>query len=585
MALSPHRFVPRKLRRRMITSLPPHGQVWLRDRLAAAALPEAVDINVAGGVSRRRPAVIRPDATPMQVRSRNLSLVTGLLEAGAIPYFCPPRSTYSSAVAVAVQHRDRVLKLLRTGLPPHVTVRPERVRRKPSSVTANMDLSPTQRTVVVYEATTSGRGGWLLGSRFACVVEFWVDGPNGFLIGANPDEPGNIVQASDPDVLVQETVLSPLVSRANPMVVRTRSGFARNHDNLVSFPVDAVLTWVDGADPDWLQRKNSALAATGQATLNMTAANDARFASKDELRYAMRSLVCNAPWIRQIFLVTDEQVPPWLNLNHPMVTVVPHRTIFGDVGRLPTFNSHAIESRLHHIPELSEHFLYLNDDMFLGRPLSPEKFFHANGMTKFFKSTAALDPAPPALTDNPATAAGKNNRRIIEERFGITISHKMRHVPYALRRSVLFEIEQAGRADLDATASHQFRHPADVSMTSSLAHYWAYATGRAVPSKLAYTYVDLGSTTARARLSSLLARRSSDVFCLNDTLDAPDDDDIRMVQDYLAAYFSYRAPFELSDEQTAHRARFTASQLLASHAHTVALPAQADQADPLQLAG
>ena len=39
---------------------------------------------------------------------------------------------------------------------------------------------------------------------------------------------------------------------------------------------------------------------------------------------------------------------------------------------LPTFSSHAIESRLHHVPDLAEHFLYSNDDMFFGRPVDPE---------------------------------------------------------------------------------------------------------------------------------------------------------------------------------------------------------------------
>ena len=38
---------------------------------------------------------------------------------------------------------------------------------------------------------------------------------------------------------------------------------------------------------------------------------------------------------------------------------------------LPTHNSHAVESQLHHIPGIAEHFLYSNDDMFFGRPLQP----------------------------------------------------------------------------------------------------------------------------------------------------------------------------------------------------------------------
>ena len=54
--------------------------------------------------------------------------------------------------------------------------------------------------------------------------------------------------------------------------------------------------------------------------------------------------------------------------DHSCIRVVPHSEIFPDTGDLPTFNSHAIEACLHRIPDLSENFLYFNDDVFLGRP-------------------------------------------------------------------------------------------------------------------------------------------------------------------------------------------------------------------------
>ena len=71
----------------------------------------------------------------------------------------------------------------------------------------------------------------------------------------------------------------------------------------------------------------------------------------------------------------------------------------------------------------------------------PTKFFHANGIAKFFPSTAQLEAGPATVHDAPVTAAGKNNRRHVEERFGRCITQKMQHVPYALQKSVLEEIE------------------------------------------------------------------------------------------------------------------------------------------------
>jgi len=258
-------------------------------------------------------------------------------------------------------------------------------------------------------------------------------------------------------------------------------------------------------------------------------------------------------------------VPPWLDAGHPMITVVPHRLIFGGTGVLPTFNSHAIESRLHLVPGLAEHFLYVNDDMFFGRPLPATTFFHANGIAKFFPSPAQLEAGPATVHDAPVTAAGKNNRRIVEERFGATITQKMRHVPYPLRKSVLAEIAQAVPDEVLATATHQFRHPDDLSIPSSLQHYWSFLTGRAVPGSIRYTYADLAHPSTPVQLAYLLRNRHCDVFCLNDTDsgDVPLPEQHAMLADFLPAYFPFRAPFELPDDVTGERGALSATELAA----------------------
>jgi UDP-N-acetylglucosamine-lysosomal-enzyme len=44
--------------------------------------------------------------------------------------------------------------------------------------------------------------------------------------------------------------------------------------------------------------------------------------------------------------VTNGQIPYWLNLDHPRLTLVTHDQIFEDAGDLPTFSSPAIEANL-----------------------------------------------------------------------------------------------------------------------------------------------------------------------------------------------------------------------------------------------
>ncbi|XP_045584036.2 N-acetylglucosamine-1-phosphotransferase subunits alpha/beta [Procambarus clarkii] len=100
-----------------------------------------------------------------------------------------------------------------------------------------------------------------------------------------------------------------------------------------------------------------------------------RFEDNEELRYSLRSLEKYAPWIRRIFLVTNGQIPYWLNLDHPRLTIITHEEIFTNISHLPSFSSPAIESHIHRIPGLSEHFLYVNDDVMFGSEVWPEDFY------------------------------------------------------------------------------------------------------------------------------------------------------------------------------------------------------------------
>ncbi|MET8330558.1 stealth family protein [Streptomyces sp. NPDC005181] len=310
----------------------------------------------------------------------------------------------------------------------------------------------------------------------------------------------------------------------------------------VRFPIDVVYTWVDGSAPEWQQRRN----AFGPGGYHSESANAARYISRDELLYSLRALEQNAPWVRHIYVVTDRQRPTWLNDRSSRITVVDHSEIFSDPTALPTFNSHAIESQLHHIEGLSEHFLYFNDDMFLGCPVTPQNFFLSNGMTRTFFSPSQVPRWELTLGDRPVDAAGKNNRRIILENFGSAIVQKLRHAPYALRRSVLYEMEQELAEAHYSTSHSRFRSATDISIPSSLYHYYAYFTGRAVPSSISFAYLDLAKPEIARRLGILLARRDRQAFCINDTVSDTFDVNRQtvMLNEFLASYYPVPSPFE-----------------------------------------
>ncbi|XP_070199901.1 N-acetylglucosamine-1-phosphotransferase subunits alpha/beta-like [Littorina saxatilis] len=100
-----------------------------------------------------------------------------------------------------------------------------------------------------------------------------------------------------------------------------------------------------------------------------------RFEDNEELRYSLRSLEMFAPWIRHVFIITNGQIPHWINLDSPRISVVTHQELFPNKSDLPTFSSPAIESHLHRIPGLSDKFLYLNDDVMFGSEVWPDDFF------------------------------------------------------------------------------------------------------------------------------------------------------------------------------------------------------------------
>uniref|UniRef100_A0A5F8H438 N-acetylglucosamine-1-phosphotransferase subunits alpha/beta n=1 Tax=Monodelphis domestica TaxID=13616 RepID=A0A5F8H438_MONDO len=105
-----------------------------------------------------------------------------------------------------------------------------------------------------------------------------------------------------------------------------------------------------------------------------------RFEDNEELRYSLRSIEKHAPWVRNIFIVTNGQIPSWLNLDNPRITIVTHQEVFQNLSHLPTFSSPAIESHIHRIEGLSQKFIYLNDDVMFGKDVWPDDFYsHSKG--------------------------------------------------------------------------------------------------------------------------------------------------------------------------------------------------------------
>ncbi len=154
-----------------------------------------------------------------------------------------------------------------------------------------------------------------------------------------------------------------------------------NSENASKGSIDAVITWVDGNDPDHRRRRMRALDHDVPDTPLPIASrgDETRFLDNGELRFCIASIRRFAPWIRTIYLVTDRQCPEFLTTETRArlgVQLVDHTEIFdGYDWALPTFNTRTIETALWRIPGLSDRFIYFNDDFVLSGPVRPEDFF------------------------------------------------------------------------------------------------------------------------------------------------------------------------------------------------------------------
>lgn len=280
--------------------------------------------------------------------------------------------------------------------------------------------------------------------------------------------------------------------------------------------IDAVYTWVNSSDPKW----QSLYDQKNKETLDgehASARSSARFYSRDELYYSIKSLNKYAPWVRTIYVVSNCEPPEWLDDFHG-VRYVDHQTIFPDLADLPTFNSHAIETAIHRIKGLSERFLYLNDDVFLCQPMRPEDFFWGENGIYFFPSNNDIPYSLDIGRIRPVDQGAVNSSRILAKSFGQTPKKKLQHAPFSLSKSILIEMESRYSHDIKMTRSHPFRHPEDIAMATTLHAYYAFYSGYGKPKEINARYVDIGDPLFLFLVHpwSPLMRGRYETLCLNE---------------------------------------------------------------------
>lgn len=488
-------------------------------------------------VHKGRLALVNETLTPQQAMVTDLLAIRAALDAYAVPYLLVRGNDERPVLAIDHTYRHALKNaLVRTFANEPFYARSIDAKKKSTLLVADGDLAPAKKTRVLrlFRPRLIPRGGLYFGASSGVQIELW------------KFKKGQILLPLE-NSLTRRTIETAQARRGtvelHGLTWPTIEDMFAEHAFDIHFPVDIIFSWVDGGS---LEYQSARREQESNAVLGEGDDHESRFRQIDELKYALRSIYMFAPWIRTIYIATDSPAPHWLG-EHPRVRLVRSVEHFADPSVLPTHNSMAVESQLHRIKGLSEHYLYSNDDMFFGRPLSPGMFFSPGGITRFMLSPNRIGLGESSEERSGFENSARVNRRLLWDKFGRFATRHLEHSAAPFRKSVMAELEATFPAEFAATAASKFRAADNISVTNSLYHYYALFTGRAVMHADGKgVYVDTTTEKGLASLTKILAKRKADFLCLNDGSFPEVEAEERQarVTDFLEKYFPLKAPWE-----------------------------------------
>ena len=278
-----------------------------------------------------------------------------------------------------------------------------------------------------------------------------------------------------------------------------------SEDRTTNSPIDAVVTWVDSTTPQWIRSYEK---STGKNFKQSQKDHLYRWSPPkanpdDELSICLELIRKNMPWVRNTYVVTaDSSQQPKCIKNE----IIIHHDVLG-IG--PVFNSHAIESSLHRIPGLSENFIYLNDDVYVRKPVQPEHFF-SDGIplarVSTFRPVRDMDKWSDLLLYT-AHVTGEIN------------ALKPDHTPHALTKSLMYEGEYNFPKYWKNTRNCKVRYDCEFEVSPIImAYHFGLSRGtiknaknQPDPDRLKYIY----ATTISSCENKASAIKKSHIVCVN----------------------------------------------------------------------
>lgn len=298
--------------------------------------------------------------------------------------------------------------------------------------------------------------------------------------------------------------------------------------------IDVVITWVDGSDPEWLKEKAKYVPDFNQ----VGSFEDKRFEDNMMLKYLFRGIEKNMPWVNHIYFVTCGHYPKWLNLNNDKITLVKHSDFMPE-EYLPTFNSNSIILNLHKIPNLSEKFVYFNDDFFVLKEMKEVDFFKKDKPCLMSIEDITVAPNNDVFWKmmlNNLTIINKNfNKKQSKKhnfnkwynlKYGIRNIYKNfclrkfskfagfydSHLPAPFLKTTFSEVWDKNYDTLHKTCLSKYRTSNDV--TEYTMKYWCYASGNFYP--INTDRMGIYTTESSKKTAKIIESNKYKLICIND---------------------------------------------------------------------
>lgn len=301
---------------------------------------------------------------------------------------------------------------------------------------------------------------------------------------------------------------------------------------------DVVWTFVEPTDHwrIWKAAYKGVKETGAEETAQQQAEKLVHFRSYDEIRYSVRSVAKNLPFMRKKILLATSlseplphenatvasfseykpkqcrvaQIPEWLSAQNSSMQpnedagvddelqVLPHWELFdgrsespdamhaAKAAILPTFNSHAIESQLYNLPDAAPSVLYLNNDVYIGREMGPSDLStHLLGPVyriypvAFSHGAASLEEAMKIDGEGNGRVM-PNTVRLLDQRFGRRDRNYADHTGHVLSTAMTQEISRVWSKELHETSQVRFRGAGPEVWLPLLAMYYLVEKQREV---------------------------------------------------------------------------------------------------------